>query len=261
MEHKADRRQIPVLFLGKIHIAQAKQEEVTFDTLLLDEQAPCAQHLPKNLLWITTSNMGPAWPLEHPVPAGTLLLAAACPNRTACHGLPLGTGQHGVTGDGRVSRLQGLSDHKFLNSCAQEQGVWSKLSNDRWWTSRDPFWSRALPNPSVRNSSSYFFPPMWTWQTSLLGTLFGSVFVCRGGHGHRWHFTEQFLLRPWEGSRRSTGQNTSRSRLWSCSIAILLCHHRGKQLNPDQSIHVWKITNAFPRARRTLHRLNGGSSD
>lgn len=159
MEHKADRHQIPVLFLGKIHIAQAKQEEVAFDTLLLDEQAPHAQHLPKNLLWITTSNTGPAWPLEHPVPAGTLLLAAACPNRTACHSLPLGTGQHGVTGDGKVSRLQGLSDHKFLDSRAQEQGVWSKHSNDRWWTSRDPFWSRALPNPSVRNSSSYFFPP------------------------------------------------------------------------------------------------------
>lgn len=173
----------------------------------------------------------------------------------------LGTRQHGVTGDLSVSRLQGQSYHKFLDSHAQEQRGWSEFSSNRWSTSRDRFWSRALPNPSVRNSSSYCFPLMWTWQPSLLGTFFLSFSMCRGGHGHRWLFTEQFLLRPCKASRRSTSQNANRSRLWICSVAILLCHHRGKQLNPDLSIRVCKITNAFPRARGTLHRLNGGSLD
>lgn len=106
----------------------------------------------------------------------------------------------------RVSRLQGLSYHKFLNSPDQEQGVWSRFRKNRWSTSRDWFWRRELPNPSVRNSRSYFFPLMWIWQPPLLGTFFWSVFICHGGHGHRWLVEEQFLLRPCEASRRNISQ-------------------------------------------------------
>lgn len=59
-------------------------------------------------------------------------------------------------------------------SCSGK-GVWSRFRNNRWSTSRDWFWRRALPNPSVRNSRSYFFPLKWTWQPSLhcLAPFFG----------------------------------------------------------------------------------------
>lgn len=50
MEHKEDRHQISVLFLRKIHVAWAKQEEVTSDTLLQGERVPHQQHLHKNIL-------------------------------------------------------------------------------------------------------------------------------------------------------------------------------------------------------------------
>lgn len=258
MEHKADRHQISVLYPGQIHIAWAKQEEVALDTLLQAEWVPREQHLHKNLLWITASNTGPVRPLELPVLTGTLLLTTQTGQPVTTH--PPGTRQCGGMGQLGVSRLQELSYHEFLNSHAQEQGVWSRFSNNRWSTLRDRFWSRALPNASVRNSSSYCFPQMWTWQPSLLGTFFGSVLMCHGGH-RQVTFAEQFLLRPCKDSRRSTSQNTSRHRLWICFIAILLCHHRGKQLNPDLSICVCKIAHAFPRARGTLYKLNGDSLD
>jgi len=86
--------------------------------------------------------------------AGTLPPTPGCPNGTVCHHLL--AGHQAAWGHGG---LQGPSYHKFLDSHAQEQGVWSRFSSNRWSASRDRFWSRTLPNPSVRNSSSYFFPP------------------------------------------------------------------------------------------------------
>lgn len=62
-----------------------------------------------------------------------------------------------------------------------------------------------------------------------------------------------FFLRLSKASRRSNNQNSGGSL---CSIASL---PQSKQSNPDLSICVCKITNAFPRARDTLHKLNRGS--
>lgn len=121
----------------------------------------------------------------------------------------LGTRHCGVMGDLKVSKLQGLSYHKFLDSHAQEQSGWSRFSNNRWSASRDGVWSRALPNPSVRNSSSYFFPLMWTWQPLSLGTFLVSFHV-------PWRAWAQMTFHravSLEASRRSTSQNASRSRL------------------------------------------------
>lgn len=116
--------------------------------------------LHKHLLWITAANTGPARPLETPVLAGT------------CHQLlTTQTGQchHTQAGHqarwGRRSldgvRTRGLLYHKFLDSPVQEQGVWSRFSNNRWSISRDGLWSRALLSHSVKNSSSYFSPLKW----------------------------------------------------------------------------------------------------
>lgn len=158
----------------------------------------------------------------------------------------------------RLQGVQGLSYHKFLDSPDQEQGVWSRFRNNRWSTSRDWFWRRMLPNPSVRNSRSFFFPLIRTWQPPLLGTFSWSVFRC---HGHRWLFAEQFLLRPCEASRRNISQKNEAEADSKCVPLPYCSATTDERLNSDLSIHACKFTNAFPWARGTLHKLNGGSLD
>lgn len=106
--------------------------------------------------------------------------AADHPNGTVCHHTQAGHqawwGHRSLDG----VRTQGLPYHKFLNSPVQEQGVWSRFSNNRWSVSRDRLWSRAFLSHSVKNSSSYFSPLKWMWLAP-----FWSVFLCHGGHGHR----------------------------------------------------------------------------
>lgn len=198
----------------------AKQEELTFYTLLQGEWMPHQHHLHKILLWMTASHRGTCGAAPGAPCAGHWLL-------TPEEGQPVTFSVWAQAASGhrrpKGSSLQGLSYHKFLDSPDQEEGVWSRFRNNRWSTSRDWFWRRALPNPSVRNSRSYFFPLMWTWQPPLLGTFFWSVFICHEWSGHRWLFAEQVLLRPCEAQGETLAKKIKQKptlNLFPCHIAV-----------------------------------------
>lgn len=92
-----------------MHVSLAKQEEGTCGALLQGERAAISSTF-ISILQITASNPGPARPLQ---------LQSVTTHRLG-------------TGDLRVLGLQGQPYPEFLDSPAQDQGLWNWFSSNRW---------------------------------------------------------------------------------------------------------------------------------
>lgn len=92
-----------------MHVSLAKREEETCGALLQGERAAISSTF-ISILQITASNPGPARPLQ---------LQSVTTHRLG-------------TGDLRVLGLQGQPYPEFLDSPAQDQGLWNWFSSNRW---------------------------------------------------------------------------------------------------------------------------------